>query len=416
MRTTFTSLARLDYPAHRFRVVAIPNSHDRATIESLQRLQQEFPFVHLLEVPPTGDPSWQVVWDRWDENPKCYWWHRGPRAGVRDLPPKKTRQLIYAFYHMQQALAHEPDLAINYIDADSCPPVGHLKAAVNGLRRYDVLQSQNVAGNLNNSWAASFHAFDHMAWDGYKYPHLSADGRQPYWVLGKGLYFRAADLIALGGFHPWLTIEDPEVGLRFWKNGKRLGIIADPLIEEVPEAFAEGVTQRKRWVCGFFQALSTPLGEMGFTRRERFKAWLVFFPCLSLSFNAIGIPSGLWALWVWLGARGDVPEWTIWPSAAIFGLFVLSLLPLYASTWRRTALVLDRWTDRVWYMVRVNPLFAMLWWIFWIVPLAIGLRMFLSDGGLVWQRTEKIDANRTLVRDRLSGGTESTIEQATAGG
>lgn len=401
MRTTFTSLSRLDYPIDRFRVVAIPNSNDTATIESLKRLQQSFPFVHLLEVPPTSDPSWQVVWDAWNDNPKCYWWHRGPRAYDRNLPPKKTRQLIYAFYHMARQLAHEPDLAINYIDADSCPPVNHLKAAVNGLRHYDVLQSQNVVGNLNASWATSFHALDHMAWDGYKYPHLSADGRQPFWVLGKGLYFKAADLVALGGFHPWTTIEDPEVGLRFWKNGKRLGIIAEPLIEEVPETFAQGVTQRKRWVCGFFQALTTPLHELGFTPWERFKAWLVFFPCLSLSINALGIPTGIWAAWAWLTETGDVPEWMIWVCTINFTLFVASLTPLYINTWRRTALVLDRWAPRAWYMLRVNPLFAMCWWIFWIVPLAIGFRMFVGDGGLVWQRTEKIDANRELMRSRL---------------
>ena len=84
MFTTFTSLARLDYPADRFRVVAIPNSNDRPTVESLRRLQQIFPFVDLLEVPPTTDPSWQLVWDAWDINPNCYWWHRGPRAYVQD--------------------------------------------------------------------------------------------------------------------------------------------------------------------------------------------------------------------------------------------------------------------------------------------------------------------------------------------
>ena len=67
-----------------------------------------------------------------------------------------------------------------------------------------------------------------MAWDGCKYPHFSAHGRQPYWVLGKGLFYRVCDLIALGGFHPWITIEDPEIGLRYWANGKRLGILASP--------------------------------------------------------------------------------------------------------------------------------------------------------------------------------------------
>ena len=162
----------------------------------------------------------------------------------------------------------------------------------------------------------------------------------------------------------------------------------------------QGVTQRKRWVCGFFQALSTPLRELGFTPWERFKAWLVFFPCLSLSINALGIPTGLWALWVWLDEKHVVPHWTIWLSATNFTLFVLMMIPLYVNTWRRTALVLDHWTERVWYMLRINPLFAMWWWIFWIVPLAIGFRMFIGDGGLVWQRTEKVDANNVLVRSR----------------
>jgi cellulose synthase/poly-beta-1,6-N-acetylglucosamine synthase-like glycosyltransferase len=183
MRTTMVSLGKLDYPKSRHKVIAIPNSNDRETIASLERLRGEFPFLEILEVPPTSDPSWQLVWDAWEANPKAYWWHQGDRARVRDLPPKKTRQLIYAFYHTAQTL-QEPSLVIDYIDADSCPPEDHFQAAARGLRHYDVLQAQNVAGNLNASMAASWHAFDHMAWDGGKYAHLSSDGRQPYWVLG----------------------------------------------------------------------------------------------------------------------------------------------------------------------------------------------------------------------------------------
>ena len=56
METTFTSLAKLDYPRSRYRVVAIPNSNDSETIASLQRLTTAFPFVEILEVPPTTDP------------------------------------------------------------------------------------------------------------------------------------------------------------------------------------------------------------------------------------------------------------------------------------------------------------------------------------------------------------------------
>jgi cellulose synthase/poly-beta-1,6-N-acetylglucosamine synthase-like glycosyltransferase len=401
MRTTMLSLTKLEYPADRYRVVAIPNSDDAETIASLRRLMAEFPFLKLLEVPPTTDSSWQIVWDAWDANPKAYWWHQGRRAGDRFLPPKKTRQLIYALYHSAEELKHEKNLAINYIDADSCPPKDHFKGAVIGFKHYDVLQSLNVAGNLNKSQAAAWHAFDHMAWDGWMYPHLSAHGRQPYWLLGKGLFYRVSDLIPLGGFHPWITIEDPEIGLRYWMNGKRLGILQSPLIEEVPETWREGITQRKRWVCGFFQSLGAPLGYLGMNFWQRLKSWLIFVPCLSLSINCVGLFLGATAAYAYFVHDKWLPLWVIDLSGADIIMVLALMAVLYVIVWRRTGLVLTRWQDRVWYMIRVNPLSAFIWWFLWIIPLIIGFRMYLRDEGLAWQRTEKIDANKLLIRKKL---------------
>ncbi|HEY1883169.1 MAG TPA: glycosyltransferase family 2 protein [Candidatus Cybelea sp.] len=403
MRTTFLALAKIDYPPQRRRVVAIPNSHDTETLASLKRLATEFDFLEILKVPPTTDPSWQIVWDSWDSNPKAYWWHAGKRAGVKDLPPKKTRQLIYALYHISGVLRHERNLVINYIDADSCPPVDHFKGAAIGLRRYDVLQALNVVGNLNATMATSWHAFDHMAWDGYKYPHVSAGGRHPYWVLGKGLFYRAADLVELGGFHPWITIEDPEIGLRYWANGKRLGILESSLIEEVPRTWAQGITQRKRWVCGFFQTLGEPLQHLGLSPLDRLRCWMLFYPCLSLLINLVGLPIGIWAAAMYLAHTHLVPVWTFWFAVVNLSLFAIVMALLYANTWKRTSLVCRRWIDRVWYMIRINPISAMIWWLLWTIPLLIGLRMYLRDEGLAWQRTEKIDANKQLIRHKLRG-------------
>lgn len=398
MRTTFLSLAQIEYPRESYSVVAIPNANDYQTVAALRRLQKEFAFLRIIEVPPTSHKSWQVVWAGWDRTSKAYWWHSGKHARDRNLPPKKTRQLIYAFYQVADRLSRSHDFLVNYIDADSCPPSDHFLAAAAGMQHYDVLQAQNIAGNLNASLAASWHAFDHMAWDGMKYPHLSANGRHPYWVLGKGLFFRASDLIELGGFHPWITIEDPEVGMRFWTNGKRLGIIANPLIEEVPLTFQHGITQRKRWVAGFFQSLSAPLKAMGMARRDRFKAWLNFLPCLSLSLNTVGIPLGLWVSANFLMGNSVVPGWAVALSLANICVFTWSMISLYWRTWQRSALVLPRRRDRVWYLLRVNPVFIMIWWLLWLIPLWIGFRMYLRDEGLVWERTEKTDANHGLVR------------------
>lgn len=406
MRTTFFALSKLDYPIDRYRVVAIPNENDVETVASLRRLQSEFAFLEMIEVPPTTDDRWEVVWNAWEVNEKVYWWHQGVRAKIKNLPPKKTRQLIYAFY--QTADESCEDFLVNYIDADSCPPPDHFLAAAVGMKHYDVLQSQNIAGNLNTTMASTWHSFDHMAWDGLKYPHLSADGHHPYWVLGKGLFFRASDLVALGGFHPWITIEDPEVGMRFWVNGKRLGIIQNPLIEEVPLTLGHGITQRKRWVCGFFQSLSEPLTRLGMTPFQKFKAWLNFLPCLSFWINSIGFPIGVWALWHYFNDTGILPAWTVWHSALNVCLFAIAISCLYYQTWKRTAIVLDRLGARVWYMVRINPISIMIWWIIWLIPLWIGLKMFLSDGGLVWQRTEKVDANSDLVRSQVRGSGQSS--------
>jgi hypothetical protein len=57
--------------------------------------------------------------------------------------------------------------------------------------------------------------------------------------------------------------------------------------------------------------------------------------------------------------------------------------------------------ERVKLMLRINPAFVFAYWIWWAVPLAIGFWMFVRDTGLRWERTRKIDANHTLVREEL---------------
>jgi cellulose synthase/poly-beta-1,6-N-acetylglucosamine synthase-like glycosyltransferase len=404
MHTTMVSLSRMDYPKSKYRVIAIPNSDDIETIAVLQRLQTEFPFLEIMEVPPTSDPSWNVVWEAWQNNPKAYWFHEGKTKGVRDLPPKKTRQLLYLFYTLVSRRG--TDWVLDYIDADSITPPTHFKLAAVGLQRYDVLQSTNVVGNPLDTWATSFHSFDHMCWDGNTYPHMSADGKHPYYVLGKGLFYKARDLYELGGFNPWITIEDPEVGLRYWTNGKRLGIIAEPLIEEVPRTFKGGIIQRNRWMCGFFQSLNAPLKRMGMKFWHRQLARLNFVPTLSLTINVIGLPTGAYALYVFITSWGPFPPWVFVLSLINIFLYIALIGQAYWNAWRRTKLVLSKTSSRIWYMVRVNPLVLFLWYLLWTVPIVIGFGMFLADKGKAWARTEKVDADRRFVSD--TPGTPNT--------
>lgn len=340
-----------------------------------------------------------LFWKQWDENPKAYWWHTGKRAGVRDLPPKKTRQLIYAFYNLCPAGAK--DTLITYIDADSAPSPNYFLLGAAGVSAYDVVQLTNVAGNILDSWATSLHAFDHMCWDASMYMHMTARGKHPFYVLGKGLFYLSSDLYAFGGFHPWLTIEDPEVGMRLWTNGRRLGVVAQPLVEEVPRTFRRGVTQRKRWVCGFFQSLSSPIKQMGMTAPQRFRARLNLIPCISLLVNPIGIASGLWVLvLIVAGNRPIDPALEILSAINILGVLVI-LTYNWVNAWKVSKLVLTTRRDRLLLACRVNPLFVLVYWMFWSVSIIIGFQMFLRDKGLAWERTTKVDANHDLVRVRV---------------
>ena len=116
------------------------------------RLRHEFEFLEVLPVPPTTDPSWAGVWTSWDMTTGAYWWHKGKRAGQTDLPPKKTRQLVWAMY---QVAPGNEDALLSYIDADSVIPVDYWATAALGMRDYDVLQNTNISGNLLASWPAS---------------------------------------------------------------------------------------------------------------------------------------------------------------------------------------------------------------------------------------------------------------------
>lgn len=399
MRTTMLGLAKLDYPQDKFRIVAIPNWNDATTIESLKRLTSEFSFLEMLVIPPTTDPTWQVVWSAWDKNPKSYWWHKGKYHGEKALPPKKTRQMIYAFYTLVSQAGD--DWLLDYIDADSVPPADHFLAAAAGMQKYDVLQSTNIAGNLLDTWAASFHSMDHMAWDGLVYPHMSANGKHPFWVLGKGLFYKAKDLVEVGCFNPWVTIEDPEIGMRLWTNGKRIGMIANPLIEEVPITIKRGIIQRYRWTCGFFQSLNGCVKHMGMNFWQRQQARLNLLPCLFLTVNAVGLPIGVWALVQWLQNLSPLSIFWLALSLVNIASYIVLMTIIYVNTWHRTALVLHRLRDRLNYMFRVNPLFLWVYWFIWIIPLVKGFEMFLLDKGKVWLRTEKLDKNHKLVREKI---------------
>jgi hypothetical protein len=138
---------------------------------------------------------------------------------------------------------------------------------------------------------------------------------------------------------------------------------------------------------------------MGMPLGQRFRARLNFVPCLSLIINPFGFAIGVWA----------VVETFTSSRAVISGLFQVLAIATFIITvglicygvsraWQLSAPVLIGRRQQLRYVLRVNPIFVMVYWLWWSVSLVRGFAMYVGDGGLVWQRTEKIDANRTLIR------------------
>jgi len=140
-------------------------------------------------------------------------------------------------------------------------------------------------------------------------------------------------------------------------------------------------------------------------------------PCLSLLINPIGLAVGIWILA--LAASGSdhvslgltvLAGFNVLCSAAIVGYN-------WFNAWRVSAQVLDSRWSRLYLAFRVNPLFVMAYWLFWVVALVIGIQMFVRDKGLTWERTEKIDANHDLVRAlELGASTGPPVGAGRSGG
>jgi len=177
-----------------------------------------------------------------------------------------------------------------------------------------------------------------------------------------------------------------------------LGIIANPLIEEVPLTIKRGIIQRYRWVCGFFQSLNSPLNHMGMTYWRRMQARLNFIPTLSLLVNVIGLPTGVWALIQLLKGTNVLPFYWIILSIVNIVAYLTLLTVEYVNVWNRTGIVCKKLSSRITYMFRVNPIFLWVYWLIWCIPIVIGFGMYVLDKGKVWQRTEKLDRNHKLVR------------------
>jgi len=165
------------------------------------------------------------------------------------LPRTKPRALNYGL-----ATAHGKFVTI--YDAEDRPHPQQLKAAVSAFRREGsqtaCVQAPLRAHNAGESWLAGQWALEYDIQFGLLLPAL-ARGRWPIPLGGTSNHFRRSAILEAGGWDAWNVTEDADLGLRFARNGWRVGVIAPPTLEEAPERLGIWAPQRSRWIKGFLQ-------------------------------------------------------------------------------------------------------------------------------------------------------------------
>ena len=164
------------------------------------------------------------------------------------MPRTKPRALNYG-------LSRARGTFITVYDAEDRPSPVQLIAAVRQFSREPSLacvQAPLVGMPKTQTWLAQHWALEYAIQFNRIMPALARLGA-PIALGGTSNHFRRSALEEVGGWDAWNVTEDADLGLRFARQGMRVGVITPPTLEAPPERFHIWQGQRSRWLKGFLQ-------------------------------------------------------------------------------------------------------------------------------------------------------------------
>ena len=240
-------------------------------------------------------------------------WPEGTEVLV--LPPgrpqTKPRALNYGLARAQGAF-------VTVYDAEDRPNPGQLMEAA---RRFawdpDLACVQApLAGSVRfGSWLSRHWALEYAIQFNRLMPALARLG-MPIPLGGTSNHFRRTALLATGGWDAWNVTEDADLGLRFARLGKKIGVIAPSTVELPPQRLGVWIGQRSRWLKGFVQTWLVLMREPVTAAREM---GVLRFVSMQLTLGASILSALLHLPWlVWCAfclvspdARVSLVSWTM---------------------------------------------------------------------------------------------------------
>jgi glycosyltransferase XagB len=167
----------------------------------------------------------------------------------RGKPQTKPRALNYAIQFARGSL-------VTIFDGEDIPQPNQLRMAAavfsNSRRNIACLQASLDFYNPNENWLTRQFTAEYAGLFRVILPMLAAY-RLPLPLGGTSNHFRADALRAVGGWDPFNTTEDADLGIRLARAGFLSAILPSTTHEEANTLLGNWMKQRRRWLKGFLQ-------------------------------------------------------------------------------------------------------------------------------------------------------------------
>jgi cellulose synthase/poly-beta-1,6-N-acetylglucosamine synthase-like glycosyltransferase len=224
-------------------------------------------------------------------------------------------------------------------DAEDIPEPSQLKMAVCAFRKntsdYVCFQAALNYFNATENVLTRMFTLEYSYWFDYLIPGLDRLNL-PIPLGGTSNHFDVAKLRKLGGWDPFNTTEDADLGIRASAEKYRVGFINSTTFEEANANLGNWIRQRSRWVKGYMQTFLVywrhPVELIRTIGLKNFLAFNLFIGGTPLTFLA---SPPLWALFVyWLLTRSHAVE-PLFPDAVLYlalaNLLIGNFLGIYLN-------------------------------------------------------------------------------------
>jgi glycosyltransferase XagB len=235
------ALKKLDYPQHLLDVILLLEEDDEATLAAARAAR-----------PPI---TWRFI------------------VVPNSLPRTKPKACNYGL-----VFARGEYLVI--YDAEDLPDADQLKVAIAAFRKFGpefmCFQAALNYFNADENLLTRMFTLEYSYWFDYLVPGLDRL-RLPIPLGGTSNHFRVETLRQLGGWDPYNTTEDADLGIRAAAERYRVGFINSTTYEEANSATGNWIRQRSRWIKGYMQTfLVYSRDPIGLIRRIGLRSFVSF--------------------------------------------------------------------------------------------------------------------------------------------